>query len=94
MAISFREISRRLAEMLNDSGYPAYFANKLAIFYQRAWRVKWIERPDREGSTKNAGGVSPPGGDFTDSLTTATLLLFRFVGDWIKNLLKESIFFK
>ncbi|KAG8146596.1 putative ATPase H+ transporting lysosomal 70kDa V1 subunit A isoform 1 protein [Naja naja] len=56
-AEALREISGRLAEMPADSGYPAYLGARLASFYERAGRVK----------------VSPPGGDFSDPVTSATL---------------------
>jgi V-type H+-transporting ATPase subunit A len=72
-AEALREISGRLAEMPADAGYPAYLATKLAQFYERAGRVRCIGSPDREGSITIVGAVSPPGGDFTDPVTTATL---------------------
>ncbi len=56
-----------------DAGYPAYLANKLAYFYERAGRVRCYGSPDREGSISIVGAVSPPGGDFTDPVTVATL---------------------
>jgi V-type H+-transporting ATPase subunit A len=72
-AEALREISGRLAEMPADAGYPAYLATKLAQFYERAGRVRCQGSPDREGSITIVGAVSPPGGDFTDPVTTATL---------------------
>ncbi|VVC88745.1 unnamed protein product [Leptidea sinapis] len=48
-----------------DSGYPAYLGARLASFYERAGRVKW--------SVSIVGAVSPPGGDFSDPVTAATL---------------------
>ena len=76
-AEALREISGRLAEMPADGGYPAYLATKLAQFYERAGRVKTIGTPDREGSITIVGAVSPPGGDFTDPVTTATLAIVQ-----------------
>jgi len=35
--------------------------------------VRCLGSPDREGSITIVGAVSPPGGDFTDPVTTATL---------------------
>jgi V-type H+-transporting ATPase subunit A len=76
-AEALREISGRLAEMPADGGYPAYLATKLAQFYERAGRVKCYGTPDREGSITIVGAVSPPGGDFTDPVTTATLTIVQ-----------------
>ncbi|KAK7066503.1 V-type proton ATPase catalytic subunit A [Halocaridina rubra] len=72
-AEALREISGRLAEMPADSGYPAYLGARLASFYERAGRVKCLGNPEREGSVTIVGAVSPPGGDFSDPVTSATL---------------------
>lgn len=37
------------------------------------YRVKCLGNPDREGSVSIVGAVSPPGGDFSDPVTSATL---------------------
>jgi len=72
-AEALREISGRLAEMPADSGYPAYLGARLASFYERAGKVKCLGNPEREGSVSIVGAVSPPGGDFSDPVTSATL---------------------
>ncbi|KAJ8319690.1 hypothetical protein KUTeg_002761, partial [Tegillarca granosa] len=72
-AEALREISGRLAEMPADSGYPAYLGARLASFYERAGRVKCLGNPEREGSVSIVGAVSPPGGDFSDPVNSATL---------------------
>lgn len=72
-AEAMREISGRLAEMPADSGYPAYLAARLASFYERAGKVTCIGNPSRTGSVSIVGAVSPPGGDFSDPVTSATL---------------------
>jgi len=72
-AEALREISGRLAEMPADSGYPAYLGARLASFYERAGRVRCLGNPDRQGSVSIVGAVSPPGGDFSDPVTSATL---------------------
>ena len=72
-AEALREISGRLAEMPADSGYPAYLGARLASFYERAGRAKCLGNPEREGSVSIVGAVSPPGGDFSDPVTSATL---------------------
>ena len=56
-----------------DSGYPAYLGARLASFYERAGRVSCLGSPGREGSVTVVGAVSPPGGDFSDPVTSATL---------------------
>lgn len=72
-AEALREISGRLAEMPADSGYPAYLGARLASFYERAGKVTCLGNPSRKGSVTIVGAVSPPGGDFSDPVTSATL---------------------
>jgi len=72
-AEAMREISGRLAEMPADSGYPAYLGARLASFYERAGKVTCVGNPSRVGSVSIVGAVSPPGGDFSDPVTSATL---------------------
>jgi len=72
-AEALREISGRLAEMPADSGYPAYLGTKLASFYERAGKVTCLGSPARGGTVSIVGAVSPPGGDFSDPVTSATL---------------------
>merc|ERR1712232_101493 len=76
-AEALREISGRLAEMPADAGYPAYLGARLASFYERSGRVSCIGSPNREGSVTIVGAVSPPGGDFTDPVTSATLSIVQ-----------------
>ncbi|EKG19068.1 hypothetical protein MPH_03758 [Macrophomina phaseolina MS6] len=72
-AEALREISGRLGEMPADQGFPAYLGAKLASFYERAGRVTALGSPDRAGSVSIVGAVSPPGGDFSDPVTSSTL---------------------
>ena len=72
-AEALREISGRLAEMPADSGFPAHLGTKLAQFYERAGKVVCQGSPPRKGSISIVGAVSPPGGDFSDPVTAATL---------------------
>ncbi|KAI5799996.1 vacuolar ATP synthase catalytic subunit A [Geopyxis carbonaria] len=72
-AEALREISGRLGEMPADQGFPAYLGAKLASFYERAGKVKALGSPGREGSVSIVGAVSPPGGDFSDPVTSSTL---------------------
>lgn len=60
-----------------DSGYPAYLASRLASFYERAGKVQCLGSPDRTGSVTIVGAVSPPGGDFSDPVTSATLSIVQ-----------------
>lgn len=72
-AEALREISGRLAEMPADSGFPAYLGASLAKFYERAGYVQCLGGDRRMGSISIVGAVSPPGGDFADPVTSATL---------------------
>jgi len=72
-AEALREISGRLAEMPADSGYPAYLGARLAQFYERAGKVLCLGSPERQGSVTIVGAVSPPGGDFSEPVTSTTL---------------------
>jgi len=91
-AEALREISGRLAEMPADSGYPAYLGAKLAQFYERAGRVQCLGSPAREGSVTIVGAVSPPGGDFTDPVTTATLNIVQVFWGLDKKLAQRKHF--
>tara|TARA_B110001452_G_scaffold181602_1_gene152512 strand:+ start:1225 stop:2874 length:1650 start_codon:yes stop_codon:yes gene_type:complete len=72
-AEALREISGRLAEMPADSGYPAYLGARLASFYERSGKCTLAGNPTRVGSVSIVGAVSPPGGDFSDPVCSATL---------------------
>jgi len=76
-AEALREISGRLAEMPADSGYPAYLGARLASFYERAGKVTCLGNPSRVGSVSIVGAVSPPGGDFSDPVTSSTLSIVQ-----------------
>lgn len=72
-AEALRELSGRLGEMPADQGFPAYLGAKLASFYERAGKTSALGSPEREGSVSIVGAVSPPGGDFSDPVTSSTL---------------------
>ncbi|KAG8038603.1 hypothetical protein GUJ93_ZPchr0255g33279 [Zizania palustris] len=91
-AEALREISGRLAEMPADSGYPAYLAARLASFYERAGKVKCLGSPDRTGSVTIVGAVSPPGGDFSDPVTSATLSIVQVFWGLDKKLAQRKHF--
>ncbi|XP_078062636.1 LOW QUALITY PROTEIN: V-type proton ATPase catalytic subunit A-like [Mustelus asterias] len=91
-AEALREISGRLAEMPADSGYPAYLGARLASFYERAGRVKCLGSSREEGSVSIVGAVSPPGGDFSDPVTSATLGIVQVFWGLDKKLAQQKHF--
>merc|ERR1719395_173940 len=91
-AEALREISGRLGEMPADSGYPAYLGARLASFYERSGRCQCLGTPDREGSITVVGAVSPPGGDFTDPVTSATLSIVQVFWGLDKKLAQRKHF--
>jgi len=91
-AEALREISGRLGEMPADGGYPAYLSARLARFYERAGLCKTIGSPDREGSVTVVGAVSPPGGDFSDPVTAATLSIVQVFWGLDKKLAQRKHF--
>merc|ERR1712048_990064 len=91
-AEALREISGRLAEMPADAGYPAYLGARLASFYERSGRVQCLGSPAREGSITIVGAVSPPGGDFTDPVTSATLSIVQVFWGLDKKLAQRKHF--
>merc|ERR1711972_1176054 len=91
-AEALREIAGRLGEMPADSGYPAYLAARLAAFYERAGLVQCLGLPKREGSVTIVGAVSPPGGDFADPVTTATLAIVQVFWGLDKKLAQRKHF--
>ncbi|KAI7754266.1 hypothetical protein M8C21_033543 [Ambrosia artemisiifolia] len=80
------------AEMPADSGYPAYLAARLASFYERAGKVKCLGGPERDGSVTIVGAVSPPGGDFSDPVTSATLSIVQVFWGLDKKLAQRKHF--
>ncbi len=76
-AEALREIAGRLEEMPAEEGFPSYLASRLAEFYSRAGRARIPGRPERVGSVTIVGAVSPPGGDFTEPVTSNTKRYIR-----------------
>jgi V/A-type H+-transporting ATPase subunit A len=72
-AEALREIAARLQEMPGEEGYPTYLGNRLGKFYERAGLVAAAGRPARTGSVTLIAAISPPGGDFSEPVTQATL---------------------
>jgi V/A-type H+-transporting ATPase subunit A len=76
-AEALREIAARLQEMPGEEGYPTYLANRMSRLYERAGRVEAVGSPNRIGAVTFISAVSPPGGDFAEPVTQASL---RVVG--------------
>ncbi|KAF2971805.1 hypothetical protein GQX73_g1690 [Xylaria multiplex] len=91
-AEALREISGRLGEMPADQGFPAYLSTKLASFYERAGKTQCLGSPEREGSVSIVGAVSPPGGDFSDPVTSSTLSIVQVFWGLDKKLAQRKHF--
>ena len=76
-AEALREIAARLQEMPGEEGYPTYLANRMSRLYERAGRVESQGSAPRTGAVTFITAVSPPGGDFAEPVTQASL---RVVG--------------
>ncbi len=74
-AEALREVAGRLGQMPVEEGYPAYLASRLAAFYERAGSVHTLSR--KTGSVTLIGAVSPPGGDFSEPVTSHTKEIIR-----------------
>ncbi len=74
-AEALREISGRLEELPGEEGFPAYLGSRLAGFYERAGRALTLGTPERTGSLTLVAAVSPPGADFSEPVTQASLRL-------------------
>ncbi len=72
-AEALREISSRLEEMPGEEGYPTYLASRLAAFYERAGRFRCLGRKEEVGAITVIGAISPPGGDFSEPVTQASM---------------------
>ncbi|KAK2763173.1 H(+)-transporting V1 sector ATPase subunit A [Arachnomyces sp. PD_36] len=91
-AEALRELSGRLGEMPADQGFPAYLGAKLASFYERAGKSTALGSPERNGSVSIVGAVSPPGGDFSDPVTSSTLNIVQVFWGLDKKLAQRKHF--
>ena len=91
-AEALREISGRLGQLPSEEGYPAYLGSRLAQFYERGGRVKTLGSGDRMGSVTVCGAVSPPGGDFSEPVTQATLRIVKVFWALDKDLAARRFF--
>ena len=76
-AEAIREIASRSGELPAEEGYPASLAPRLALFYERAGRVRTLA--GEVGSMTILGAISPPGGDMTEPVTAHTGRFVRTV---------------
>jgi V/A-type H+-transporting ATPase subunit A len=74
-AEALRELSGRLEEMPLEEGFPAYLPSRLAEFYERAGKTKTLNGD--YGSISIIASVSPPGGDFSEPVTSHTKRFIR-----------------
>ena len=58
-----------------EEGFPAYLPSRLAEFYERAGRVRTLNGED--ASVTIIASVSPPGGDFSEPVTSHTKRFVR-----------------
>lgn len=72
-AEALREIASRMQELPGEEGYPTYLGNRLAKIFERAGRVRALGSPERRGAVSLVAAVSPPGGDFSEPVTQASL---------------------
>ncbi|MFW9925697.1 MAG: V-type ATP synthase subunit A [Candidatus Thorarchaeota archaeon] len=92
-AEALREISGRLGQLPSEEGYPAYLGSRLAQFYERGGRVKTLGSNDNQlGSITICGAVSPPGGDFSEPVTQATLRIVKVFWALDKDLAARRFF--
>jgi V/A-type H+-transporting ATPase subunit A len=91
-AEALREISGRLGQLPSEEGYPAYLGSRLAQFYERGGRVKTLGSDERLGSVTICGAVSPPGGDFSEPVTQATLRIVQVFWALDKDLAARRFF--
>lgn len=91
-AEALREISGRLGQLPSEEGYPAYLGSRLAQFYERGGRVMTLSSENRLGSITLCGAVSPPGGDFSEPVTQATLRIVKVFWALDKDLAARRFF--
>ncbi|KXH76022.1 MAG: ATP synthase subunit A [Candidatus Thorarchaeota archaeon SMTZ-45] len=91
-AEALREISGRLGQLPSEEGYPAYLGSRLAQFYERGGRVKTLGSKETLGSITICGAVSPPGGDFSEPVTQATLRIVKVFWALDKDLAARRFF--
>ncbi len=74
-AEALRELAGRMEEIPLEEGFPAYLPARLAEFYERAGKVITLNQDT--GSITIIASVSPPGGDFSEPVTSHTKRFIR-----------------
>lgn len=74
-AEALREIAGRMEEIPLEEGFPSYLPTRLAEFYERSGSV--ITLNGEKGSITIIASVSPPGGDFSEPVTSHTKRFIR-----------------
>ena len=64
----------------------------MAEFYERAGNVRCLGSPERFGAVTIVGAVSPPGGDFSEPVTTDTLSIVQVFWGLDKSLAQRKHF--
>ncbi|KAI2474808.1 Vacuolar ATP synthase catalytic protein (mitochondrion) [Pyrenophora tritici-repentis] len=88
-------VAAREASIYTGITVGEYFRDQgkdLASFYERAGRVQALGSPERFGSVSIVGAVSPPGGDFSDPVTTSTLNIVQVFWGLDKKLAQRKHF--
>merc|ERR1711865_1098902 len=92
----FRDQGYNVAMMADSTsrwaGALREISARLASFYERSGRVECLGSPARQGSITIVGAVSPPGGDFTDPVTSATLSIVQVFWGLDKKLAQRKHF--
>ena len=70
-AEAIREISGRLEEIPGEEGYPSYLGKNLGELFERAGKVTTLNY--ESGSLTFLASISPPGGDFIETVTQSAL---------------------
>ncbi len=70
-AEAIREISGRLEEIPGEEGYPSYLGKALGELFERAGKVTTLSY--ETGSLTFLASISPPGGDFSETVTQSAL---------------------
>ncbi len=74
-AEALRELAGRMEEIPLEEGFPSYLPARLAEFYERSGNV--ITLSGEKGSITVIASVSPPGGDFSEPVTSHTKRFVR-----------------
>ncbi len=74
-AEALREVSGRLEELPGEEGYPVYLESDVDKFYERSGRFENLN--GSTGTLTLLSSVSPPGADFSEPVTQASLRIAK-----------------